>query len=141
MKLKFFYTFILLGLFLNTFGQTIEKNGTTELEKKAEIYIIEKTNPKFYHTIEFGEKKIFNLDQLINDYKIPEIFNDEPLAHEQNEDAFEWLKTFNKESSIAYSMNLTFGLKEKKLDAWDSFWVILLFDSNLNIIGHFYYVP
>jgi hypothetical protein len=38
-------------------------------------------------------------------------------------------------------MNLTYGLKEKKLDAWDSFWVIVLLDSNLNIIGHLYYVP
>jgi hypothetical protein len=83
MRLKFFCTFILLVLFLNTFGQTIEKKGSTELEKKIEIYIIEKTNPKFYHTIEFGEKKIFNLDQLINDYKIPVIFSDEPIAHEQ----------------------------------------------------------
>lgn len=141
MKLKSFCTFILLGFFINTFGQSIEKNGTTELEKKVETYIIEKTNPKFYHTIEFGEKKIFNLDQLINDYKIPIIFSDEPIAHEQNEDAFEWLITFNQESNIAYSMNLTYGLKEKKLDAWDSFWVIILLDSNLNIIGHLYYVP
>jgi hypothetical protein len=141
MKFKFFCTFILLGLFVNTFGQTIEKNGTTELEKKVEIYIIEKTNPKFYHTIEFGEKKVFNLNQLINDYKIPVIFSDDPKAHEQNEKAFEWLITFNQESSIAYSMNLTYSLKEKKLDAWDSFWVIVLLDSNLNIIQYFCYAP
>jgi len=141
MGIKNFCTFILLALFLNACGQPIEKSGTTELEKKVETYIIEKTNPKFYHTIEFGEEKVFNLDQLIKDYKIPEIFNDEPKAYKQNEEAFEWLKTFNKESSIAYSMTFIYGLKEKKPDAWDSLWVIVLFDSDLNIIGHFYYAP
>jgi len=121
--------------------QPIERSGKTDFEKKVETYIIEKTNPKFYHTIEFGEKKVFNLEQLIKDYKIPEIFNDEPKAFKQNEEAFESIKTFSKEVSIAYSMTFTFGLKEKYSDAWDSFWVIVLFDSDLNIIGHFYYAP
>jgi hypothetical protein len=141
MILKKFCTFIMLTLFLNALGQPIEKSGTTELEKKVETYIIGETNPKFYHTIEFGEKKVFNLDQLIKDYKIPEIFNDEPTAYKQNDEAFEWLKTIHKESSISYSMNLTYGLKEKKLDSWDSFWVIILLDRDLNIIAYFYYAP
>jgi hypothetical protein len=141
MRIKNFSTVILLALFLNACGQSIEKSGTTELEKKVETYIIEKITPKFYHTIEFGEKKAFDLEQLIKDYKIPEIFNDEPKAFKQNEEVFEWLREFNHDASIAYTMSLTFGLKEKRSDAWDSYWLIVLFNSNFNIIGHFFYAP
>lgn len=119
----------------------IKRSGKSDLEKKVETYIIEETNHKFYHTIEFGIKKVFNLEQLIQDYKIPEIFYDEPKAFKDNEEAFESLKTFSKEVSIAYSMTLDFALKNKYGDAWDSYWVIVLFDSDLNIIGHFYYAP
>jgi len=141
MRMKFFYTFVLLALFLNACGPSIEKSGKTDLEKKVETYIINKTNPKYYTSTEFEEKKAFDLNQLIAAHKVPVIFNDEPKAFKQNEDAFEWLKTFSNEVSIAYSMTFIFGLKEKRSDAWDSYWVIVLLDNNLNIIGHFYYAP
>ncbi len=134
-------TFILLAFFLNACGQPIEKSGKTDIEKKVETYIIDKIKPKFYLSIEFGEKKSFDLNQLIKDYKVPSIFNDEPKAIQQNKEAFEWLKTFNNEVSIAYSMSFIFGTKENKSDAWDSYWVIVLFDSDSNIVGHFYYAP
>ena len=141
MTTKKIFTFILLAFFLNACGQPIERSGKTDIEKKVETYIIVKTNPKYYHSIEFGEKKAFDLNQLIEDYEIPTIFNDEPKAIKQNKEAFEWLKKFNNETNIAYSMTLTFGLKEKKSDAWDSYWMIVLLDNNLNILGHFYYAP
>ena len=38
-------------------------------------------------------------------------------------------------------MTLTFGLKGKKTDAWNPYWIILLFNSETNIIGDFYYAP
>ena len=79
--------------------------------------------------------------QLIKDYEIPDIFYDEPKAIIQNKEAFEWLKAFNNEANISYSMSFTFGLKEKQSDAWDSIWIVLLFDAETNIIGHFYYAP
>ena len=141
MKTKKIITFVLLAFYLSAYGQSIEKSGKTDIEKKVETYIIEKTNPKYYHSIEFGEKKAFDLNQLIKNYEIPTIFNDEPKVIKQNKEAFEWLKTFNNEASIAYSMSLTFGLKENNSDAWDSYWVIVLFDSDINIIGYFYYAP
>lgn len=141
MTTKKIITFILLAFYLSAYGQPIEKSGKTDIEKKVETYIIEKTNPKYYHSIEFGEKKAFDLNQLIKNYEIPTIFNDEPKVIKQNKEAFEWLKTFNNEASIAYSMSLTFGLKENNSDAWDSYWVIVLFDSDINIIGYFYYAP
>jgi hypothetical protein len=141
MTAKNFLAFILLAFFLNACGQPIEKSGKTEIEKKVETYVIEKTNPKYYHSIEFGEKKAFDLNQLIEDYENPNIFNDEPNAFKQNKEAFEWLKAFNNEANIAYSMTLTYGLKEKNSDAWDSYWVIVLFDSNNKIIGNFHYAP
>lgn len=127
--------------FLNACSQPIEKSGITDLEKKVESYVIEKTNPKYYHSIEFGQKKVFDLNQLIKDYEIPDIFYDEPKAIIQNKEAFEWLKAFNNEANISYSMSITFGLKEKQSDAWDSIWIVLLFDAETNIIGHFYYAP
>lgn len=121
--------------------EPIERSGKTDIEKKVETYIIDKIKPIYYHSIEFGEKKVFDLNQLIEDYEVPTIFNDEPKAIKQNNEAFEWLKTFNNETNIAYSMTLIFGLKEKNSDAWDSYWMIVLLDNNLNILGHFYYAP
>lgn len=141
MKVNFINIFILMVFFLNACGQPIEKSGKTDLEKKVESYVIEKTNPKYYHSIEFGQKKVFDLNQLIKDYEIPDIFYDEPKAIIQNMEAFEWLKAFNNEANISYSMSFTFGLKEKQSDAWDSIWIVLLFDAETNIIGHFYYAP
>ena len=141
MKIKIFFTFILLVLTLNSQGQPIEKSGKSDTEKKVEIYIIDKTNPKYYHSIEFGEKKVFDLNQLIKDFEIPTIFSDESEEIKKNKEAFKWLKTFNNETNIAYSMTLTFGLKEKKTDAWNPYWIILLFNSETNIIGDFYYAP
>ena len=138
---KNLFPLILLVFSINAWGQPIEKSGKTEIEKKVETYIIEKTSPKYYHSIEFEKKNGFDLNQLIKDYEIPTIFNAEPKAIKQNREAFEWLKDFNNEANITYSMSLTFGLKEKDSDAWDSHWVILLFDSDTNIIGHFYYAP
>ena len=141
MKIKIFFTFILLVLTLNSQGQPIEKSGKSDTEKKVEIYIIDKTNPKYYHSIEFGEKKVFDLNQLIKDFEIPTIFSDESEEIKKNKEAFKWLKTFNNETNIAYSMTLTFGLKGKKTDAWNPYWIILLFNSETNIIGDFYYAP
>ncbi len=141
MKIKIFFTFILLVLSLYSQGQPIEKSGKSDTEKKIENYIIDKTNPKYYHSIEFGEKKVFDLNQLIKDFEIPTIFSDESEEIKKNKEAFKWLKTFNNETNIAYSMTLTFGLKEKKTDAWNPNWIILLFNSETNIIGDFYYAP
>ena len=141
MKITIFFTFILLVLSLYSQGQPIEKSGKSDTEKKIENYIIDKTNPKYYHSIEFGEKKVFDLNQLIKDFEIPTIFSDESEEIKKNKEAFKWLKTFNNETNIAYSMTLTFGLKEKKTDAWNPNWIILLFNSETNIIGDFYYAP
>ena len=141
MKIKIFFTFILLVLSLYSQGQPIEKSGKSDTEKKIENYIIDKTNPKYYHSIEFGEKKVFDLNQLIKDFEIPTIFSDESEEIKKNKEAFKWLKTFNNETNIAYSMTLTFGLKGKKTDAWNPYWIILLFNSESNIIGDFYYAP
>ena len=141
MKIKIFFTFILLVLSLYSQGQPIQKSGKSDTEKKIENYIIDKTNPKYYHSIEFGEKKVFDLNQLIKDFEIPTIFSDESEEIKKNKEAFKWLKTFNNETNIAYSMTLTFGLKEKKTDAWNPYWIILLFNSETNIIGDFYYAP
>ena len=141
MKIKIFFTFILLVLSLYSQGQPIQKSGKSDTEKKVENYIIDKTNPKYYHSIEFGEKKVFDLNQLIKDFEIPTIFSDESEEIKKNKEAFKWLKTFNNETNIAYSMTLTFGLKEKKTDAWNPYWIILLFNSETNIIGDFYYAP
>ena len=141
MKIKIFFTFILLVLSLYSQGQPIEKSGKSDTEKKVEIYIIDKTNPKYYHSIEFGEKKVFDLNQLIKDFEIPTIFSDESEEIKKNKEAFKWLKTFNNETNIAYSMTLTFGLKEKKTDAWNPYWIILHLNSETNIIGDFYYAP
>ena len=66
---------------------------------------------------------------------------DESEEIKKNKEAFKWLKTFNNETNIAYSMTLTFGLKEKKTDAWNPYWIILLFNSETNIIGDLYYAP
>ena len=114
MKIKIFFTFILLVLSLYSQGQPIQKSGKSDTEKKVENYIIDKTNPKYYHSIEFGKKKVFDLNQLIKDFEIPTIFSDESEEIKKNKEAFKWLKTFNNETNIAYSMTLTFGLKEKK---------------------------
>ena len=65
MKIKIFFTFILLVLTLYSQGQPIEKSGKSDTEKKVETFIIDKTKPKYYHSIEFGEKKLFDLNQLI----------------------------------------------------------------------------
>jgi hypothetical protein len=141
MTTKSFLNLILLAIYINACQPPIEKSGQTEIEKEVEIYIIEKAKPKYYHSIEFGETKEFDLIQLIEEYEIPTIFSDDPKAIKQNKEAFEWLKNFNKESNIAYSMTLIFGMKEKKSDAWGPNWLIVLFNRDKKIIGHFYYSP
>ena len=55
MKIKIFFTFILLVLSLYSQGQPIQKSGKSDTEKKVENYIIDKTKTKYYHSIEFGE--------------------------------------------------------------------------------------
>ena len=114
----------------------------TETEKKAETFIISTLKPDIYHhSIEFGELKKFNIDELILEHKTPKIFDDLPLAYEDNERAFEWLKSFSEEVTIAYSMTYTYGLKKNKSDAWDSFWAIILFDNEYNVIESLSYAP
>ena len=114
----------------------------TENEKKAEKYIINTLKPTIeHHSIEFGELKKFDIDELISEHKIPTIFGDFPLAFEDNEKAFDWLKSFSEEVAIAYSMTYTYGLRANKSDAWDSFWCIILFDNEYNVIEAINYAP
>mgnify|MGYP007055442684 FL=1 len=139
--MKYITTIILFTLSLNTFGQNIQKSGSTVLEKKIENYIIEKSEPKYFHTIEFSEIKKFDLEQLIADYKAPSIFSDKPEALLFNQEAFEWLVDFSAEGTIFYCTEYCFATKEKRLDSWNVNWSILFLDDEQNIIEYMNYYP
>ena len=57
MKVNFINTIILMVFFLNACGQPIEKSGKTDLEKKVESYVIEKTNPKLLFPLLLSSSK------------------------------------------------------------------------------------
>ncbi len=143
MKRSSITIFFLFSFLFVTFGQASvnDENKLTEHQKQIEDYIIEKFNCKHHISIEFNEKKLFDINQLIADYKYPEIFKDEPRAIKDNQEAFDWLEEANREADIAYSMPYIFGLKDNEADAWDPFWVLLLLDYQSEIIGHIRYFP
>ena len=129
-------------LFVNLGQRNVnDENELTELQKQVEDYIIEKFNCKHHLSIEFNDKKLFDINQLIADYKYPEIFKDEPRAFKDNEKALDWLEKANREADIAYSMAYIFGLKDNEDDVWDPFWVLLLLNYQSEIIGHIRYFP
>lgn len=135
--------FILSTLLFATYGQinSEDENELTELQKEIEAYIIDKFHCKYHTSIEFHEKKLFNLNQLIADHKTPEIFKDEPRAIKDNKEAFSWLEEVGSEYVIPYSMTYIFATKDEETDEWNPMWVLLLLDDELEIIGHIRYFP
>lgn len=143
MKRSSITIFILLSFLFAAYAQTNvnDENQLTELQEDIEDYIIDKFNCKHHISIEFNDKKLFDITQLIADHKYPEVLKDEPRAIQDNEKAFDWLEEANREADIAYSMAYVFGLKDNEADAWDPFWVLLLLDYQSDIIGHIRYFP
>ncbi|NLZ94216.1 MAG: hypothetical protein GX921_00110 [Bacteroidales bacterium] len=135
--------FILFSLLFAAYGQTNNEEGKepTELQKKIEAYIIDTFHCTYHNSIEFHEKKPFNLNQLIADHKTPEILKDDPRAIIDNKEAFDWLEEVSSEYVIPYSMTYVFGTKDEELDEWNPMWVLLLLDDELEIIGHIRYFP
>ena len=137
---------IFLCLVFNSCGITITR-GNSELSKtaqKAESYIIktQKLKPNVTHqSIEFGELKIFDLNNLLSEYEIPTIYEDSPWAHAFNRNAFAWIKTLNNTKRISYSMSYIYGWRENKSDPWTPYWTIVLFDNDYNVIGAVQYQP
>ena len=136
--------FLILSSLLFVACTQSKQNGTnelTELEQRVEAYIVERIIPKYHHSIEFHEKKEFNLKQLIADHKTPEIYSDIPSAFEENREAFEDLQELSNNTSIAYSMTYVFGYKDKETNPWYSSWMLMLLDENEKIVGHVRYNP
>lgn len=118
-----------------------DENKLTELQKEIEAYIIDKFNCKHHISIEFKERNLFDLDQLIANHKQPEILKDDPRAVNDNKEAFNWLEEVGNEYLITYSMTYVFGTKDEEDEEWNTFWILLLLDEESEIIGHIRYFP
>lgn len=137
-------TFIILSaLLFVSCGQTStkKKKERADLENRIEAYIAENIIPQYRLSIDFEEKKEFDLNQLIEDYKKPKIYRDSPKAFKENEEAFDLLEKLSNEVDIAYSMTYVFGYKDKETDPWYSSWMLILLDEDLEIVGHVRYNP
>ena len=110
---------ILSTLLFTATGQTnsVDQNKLTDLQKRIEAYIIEKFHCHYHHSIEFHDVLLFDLHQLIDDHKQPDIFKDEPRAIKDNQEAFDWLEEVGNEYDIPYSMTYIFGTKDHEEDA------------------------
>ena len=117
------------------------KNEYTDLEQRIEGYIVERIIPQYHQSIEFQEKRKFNLNQLIAEHKTPEIYDDVPKAFQENEEAFKQLEQLSNDLNIAYSMTYVFGYKNEETDPWYSSWMLMLLDEEDNIVGHIRYNP
>lgn len=134
---------ILSALLFISCGQSNSSNEKefSELEQRIEAYIVERIIPQHHQSIEFHEKKKFNLNQLIADHKTPEIYHDVPKAFQENEEAFKLLEQLSNELNIAYSMTYVFEYKNEETDPWYSSWILMLLDEEDNIVGHIRYNP
>ena len=81
-----------------------DRNKLSDLEQRVETYIAERIIPPYHQSVEFEEKKEFNLNQLIANHKVPEVYSDIPSAFEENEAAFKELEELSNNTNIAYSM-------------------------------------
>ena len=118
-----------------------ETKELTPLEQGIEAYIVERIIPPFHQSVAFEEKKEFNLNQLIADHKVPEMYSNMPSAFEENEAAFEELKELNNNTNIAYSMVYHFEYKNNETDPWYPSWVLMLLNEDEKIVGHVRYNP
>ena len=135
--------FILSTLLFVAHGQINNKNKNelTELQKEIETYIIDKFNCKHHISIEFKEKNLFDLNQLIANHKQPKILKDDPRAVRDNKEAFDWLEKVGSEYLITYAMTYICGTKDEEDEEWNAVWVLLLLDEEDDIIGHIRYFP
>ena len=143
MKRSCITLFILFSLLCVTYAQTVpnEEKKLTRHQKKVEQYIIEKFHCDYHISIEFHDILLFDLQKLLADHKTPKIFKDEPRAINDNKKAFDWLEEVGNEYDIPYSMTYIFGTKDEEDDEWNSMWVLLLLDYDMQIIGHIRYFP
>ena len=143
MKRSWITIFIVSTLLFTATGQTnsADQSKLTDLQKRIEAYIIEKFHCQYHTSIEFHDILLFDLDQLIDDHKQPDIFKDEPRAIKDNQEAFDWLEEVGTQYDIPYSMTYIFGTKDHEEDAWNPMWVLLLLDYEMEIIGHIRYFP
>ena len=118
-----------------------DRNKLSDLEQRVETYIAERIIPPFHQSVEFEEKKEFNLNQLIADHKVPKMYSDIPSAFEENEEAFKELEELSNNTNIAYSMIYQFEYKNNETDPWYSSWMLMLLDENEEIVGHVRYNP
>ena len=118
-----------------------KNNELSNLEQKIEAYIVKRIVPQYHQSIAFQQKKEFNLNQLIADHKIPQIYSNVPKAYEENEAAFESLEEMSKNTNIAYSLNYVFEYKNEVTDPWYSSWVLILLNKDDEILGEIRYNP
>ena len=118
-----------------------KNNELSNLEQKIEAYIVKRIVPRYHQSIAFQQKKEFNLNQLIADHKIPQIYSNVPKAYEENEAAFDLLEEMSKNTNIAYSLNYVFEYKNEVTDPWYSSWVLILLNKDDEILGEIRYNP
>ena len=146
MRLLFVFVFLLGLVSCGEEPKQPKQKKLTELEKKVETFFDSLIPNEKIISIEWGEKKKFNIDQLIKDHNS----SYEP-SRKYNEKAFKELKritralteTVGEEGGFAYSMRYTYGLphKTKRDHVIDITFVIVLFDKDLNIISYINYRP
>ena len=118
-----------------------DRNELSDLEQRVENYMAERIIPRYHQSVEFQEKQAFNLNQLIADHKVPEMYSDIPSAFEENEEAFKELEELSNNTKTAYSMIYQFEYKDNKTEPWYSSWMLMLLNENEEIVGHVRYNP
>jgi hypothetical protein len=144
MQKLLFRTALILVYFLSPniyFGQQHSPVNRGELEKKLEEYLVKEFQVNYFKSIELGELKTYDFDQILEEFGQPVIYADSPELVELNAMMLEELKKLSSSFEITYFIDLSFGSKTKKSAAFSPTWVLIFFDKDMNIISALNYYP
>jgi len=123
------------------FGQQNSPVNYNGLEKKLEEYLVKEFQINYFKSIELGELKTYDYKYILEEYSQPVIYADSPELTELNAKMIEELKTISSSFEITHFIDLTFGSKTKKSEAFSPTWVLIFFDKDMNIISALNYYP
>ena len=123
------------------FGQQNSPVNYNGLEKKLEEYLVKEFQINYFKSIELGELKTYDYKYILEEYSQPVIYADSPELTELNGKMIEELKTISSSFEITHFIDLTFGSKTKKSEAFSPTWVLIFFDKDMNIISALNYYP
>jgi hypothetical protein len=142
-RILFVSALILSSLFVtnNYFGQQNSPVNREGLEKKLEEYLVKEFQINYFKSIELGEVKTYNYKQILEEFSQPVIYADSPDHVEFNGMMLKELMTLSSSFEFTHFIDMSFGSKTKKSEAFSPTWVLIFFDKDMNIISALNYYP